>query len=86
MPTDMSEYQRGLTSPASDAKAVTPSSSALPDGSCRALYVGTAGDVEVTTVDGTTITFSDVTSGVLPISVSHVLASSTTATNIIALY
>lgn len=53
----------------------------------RAIYVGGAGDVAVTMADGTTGTFSAVVAGsVLPIQVTQVLSTGTTATLILALY
>lgn len=77
----------GFEQPARDAKAVTPGSSALASGVCKALYVGTAGDVNVITEAGTTVLFAGVTAGsVLPIRCSHVLSTSTDADDIVALY
>ena len=71
---------------AHDAKAVTPSdSTVLP--CTRALWVGTGGTVNVVTGDGTTVAFTNVASGmILPIQVTQVLATSTTASAILALY
>ena len=73
------------TFPASGAAAVTPS-----DGTelnCRALYVGTSGNVVVQMPNrDTAITFSGVLGGtILPVSVRRVMAA-TTASNIVALY
>jgi len=70
-------YAAGFDAPAADAFAITPGSSALSLVT-RAIYVGADGDVVVTMLAGTTVTFADVPAGsVLPIRVSHVLASST---------
>lgn len=70
-----------------DASSVTPGAAALTDGPTRALWVGGAGNIEVTMLGGTTITFVGVTAGtMLDVQVSHVLAGATTATNILALY
>lgn len=66
---------------ASDAFSITPSDSATLR--AAALYVGGAGNVAVTTEDGTTLTFAGVQSGsILPVKVSRVLATGTTATAI----
>jgi hypothetical protein len=74
-----------LADPAWDAVAVTPGASALGDVT-RGLYVGGAGDVEVTMASGNDVTFTAVPAGtVLPIRCTHVLSGSTTATTIIAL-
>lgn len=77
--------ESSLESPARRAEAVTPNDNAdLPNFS-RALYVGGAGDLEVTTVGGDTVTFA-AASGLLPVCVSRVRASGTSATGIIALW
>ena len=83
---DFSAYNYGLDVPASDAAAVTPSDSA--DLSCfsRALYIGVSGDVSVTIMGGEHVTFTALPVGILPIRVSRVWATATTATNILNLY
>ena len=83
MPDDRFEtYARSLTSPASDAFAVVLDE----DRVARALYIGSGGDVSVVTVEGSTVTFVGLTgSMVLPVSISRVNASGTTATNILGL-
>ncbi len=74
-----------LDSPARRAEAVTPNDGAdLPNFS-RFLYVGGAGDLRITTTGGDTVTLSGV-SGFVPVFVSRVHATSTTATNIVALW
>ena len=83
----MARYGSGLSDPAYFARAVTPGTTALADGVTRGLYVGGAGNVNVTMGDGNDVLFTGVAAGtVLPIRVSHVLATSTTATTITALY
>lgn len=72
-------------SPAYDAQAVTPDDDNDLAAPCRALYIGGAGDVKVTTLKGTTLTLAGV-SGVLPLGVQRVHSTGTTATNIVALY
>lgn len=66
------------------ATAVTPGAGALADGPTKALYIGTAGSLTVTMVDGVSCVFGNVGVGVLPICVSHVTAAA--ASNIVALY
>ena len=69
-----------------DATAVTPGAAALTDGPTRALWVGGAGDVDVTMLGGTAVTFVGVSAGtMLDAQVTHVTAG-TTATGILALY
>jgi hypothetical protein len=71
--------------PAIDAEVVTPGTD-VTNGS-RGLYVGVGGDVVVVTSKGNQRTFKGVPTGaVLPIRVRQVVASGTTATDILALY
>jgi hypothetical protein len=75
------------TSPATLAEAVSPHDSTnFTNGECRALYVGVAGDV-VAIINGTAITFTGMLAGsVYPIRCTRVNSTSTTATNMVALY
>jgi hypothetical protein len=71
---------------AHDGRALTPSDSMEIPGS-RGLWVGTGGDVRVTMVSEQVLTFEAVPSGfLLPIQVTRVWATGTTASGIIALY
>lgn len=82
---------RQLTDPGSGAAAVTTADAGTDaNGPFRCLYVGAAGAVKVTTVDGDTVTFPGVPAGfVLPVSVQLVWTTGTTVatpnTNIIGL-
>ena len=68
--------------------AVTPSDTvAISGGPARALYVGTAGNVVAVTSDGVAVTFTGVQGGsILPIYCLRVNSTSTTASNIVALF
>jgi hypothetical protein len=80
-------YDANKTAPAEKASAVTPSdSTVLTD--VRGLYVGADGDVAVIMVgDTSAVTFVGVKAGtVLPLRVSKVMSTNTTATDIVALY
>lgn len=69
-----------------DAWAVTTSDTTniVPT---RGLYIGAAGNVVVDMAYGTTITFVGVQGGtILPIQVTRIYATSTTASSIVALY
>lgn len=79
-------YPRTLEMPASIGFAVTPNDAAdLPDVT-RALYVGNFGDVTVDMAGGGTLTFLNVDQGVfLPLRVTRVRATGTTATGIVGL-
>ena len=69
-----------------DAAAVTPSDSVdLPQFSV--IYVGGAGNVKVTTAQGTAVTFTGVNAGtVIPVRVRRVWSTGTTATTMTAVF
>lgn len=75
-------------SPCNDAKAVTADDdNDLPDGAAKALYIGGSGNINLDTIDGTTVVFNELIAGsILPVRVARVRSTSTTATNIVALY
>jgi hypothetical protein len=82
-----SSFVEGLTSPADNAAAVTPSDSTDLAFTSRALYIGGAGNIVVTMAGGGDVTFTAVPAGsILPIRVSRVKSTSTTATSIVNLY
>jgi hypothetical protein len=73
------------TAPAGYGVAVTPSDSVVIP-MTRALYVGVGGNIRVTDINGD-VTYANVPAGsILPIQVSRVFATSTTASSIVALY
>jgi hypothetical protein len=73
-------------SPALDAVAVTPSDTTVL-ANVRSLYVGTTGNVAVEFAgDTTAVVFQSVPAGtILPLAVSQVMNTNTTASNIVAL-
>ena len=75
------------SNPAGYAAAVTPSDTVDLTSVARGLYVGVAGNVNVVMPDGATVLFANAGSGtILPVNVRRVMATSTTATSIVALY
>lgn len=72
----------------SSLKAVTPGTGPLPEGPCRALWIGGAGDVAIIASNDTAVVvLKGVPAGTsLPIAAKSVLAANTTATDIVALY
>lgn len=80
------DWKRSIDSVSGAAFAVTPSDSADINAT-RALYIGAAGDVAVVMADDASeVTFVGVTAGaILPVRVSRVKATGTTATSIVGL-
>ena len=72
--------------PASRAFAVVPSDASPLITNVRALYVGTGGDIRLTTEDGDTVTLKNVPNGVLPVACQKVWETGTTALDIVALH
>jgi hypothetical protein len=85
IPTPIPNDFPTLISGADDGAAVTTSDTTLIPRP-KALYVGGAGDVAVQFVAGTTVTLKAVPVGILPIRPVRVMATNTTATNIVGLY
>ncbi|HEU0223730.1 MAG TPA: hypothetical protein VFR34_16175 [Paracoccaceae bacterium] len=75
-----------LTSPFTHAEPVVPSDAVDLPYASRALYVGSQGDVRVTTLGGTIVTFRDHPAGYMPARVARVHATGTSATDIVALW
>ncbi len=72
-----------------DGVAVTPAdATVLPNGICRGVFVtGTTGNIAGTTPSGATVVLTSVPANtVVPIDLSIIAATSTTATGILALY
>lgn len=81
------EHREGLISPLSHAAPVTPDDSVGLIATTRAIYVGGGGDVAITTRGGETVTFTNAPEGLmLPVRATHVLATGTTATDLLALW
>jgi hypothetical protein len=75
------------SNPADNAFEVTPNDSSDLTTTARALYIGTAGNVKVTTAGGDTVTFLSAAAGsILPVRVQRVFSTGTTSTNIMAIY
>jgi hypothetical protein len=75
------------TSPSDRYEAVTPSDTVDLTKPCRSLYVGVAGNVVAVTTADDTVTFTGVVAGeILPIVAKRINSTSTTATDIVALY
>lgn len=76
-----------LESPAREAVAVLPDDINDLVNTSRAIYVGTAGDVAVHMIgQSAPVVFKAVPVGILPIRADRVLATGTTASDIVALW
>ncbi len=87
MATDaFAAFSKGLDAPATKAFDITPSDTADLAEIPRYVYVGSAGDLKVDMMDGGTVTFTAVPAGtLLPIRVTRVYLTGTTATGIVGL-
>jgi len=82
-----SDMPTTLSAPARDAAAVIPNDATDLAVTSRALFIGQAGDVSVVMLGGQTITFAGLAAGtLLPVRVSRVKATGTTAGSIVALW
>lgn len=89
MGADAYKYESNrLESPALNAAAITPNDGADLTEATRAIYVGVSGNLYVDMVGvGTNVAFSGVVAGtVLPLRVTRVYATGTTASGLVALY
>ena len=74
------------TGPASDSFTIVPSDTVDFDWMARTIYVGTGGDVTAVMLSGKVQLFKNVPSGgLLPIRVSRINATGTTATDMVGL-
>lgn len=87
MATQLFNTSNSISAPYKFAAAVTPNDSADLTYTTRAVYIGGAGNMVATMDGGGDVTFTGLTVGsVLPVCVSRIKATSTTATNIVALW
>lgn len=86
MPDRFQNSSPSLSGPAAHGFAVTPNDSTTLAETTRALYVGSAGAIAVLMASGASITFPGVPAGtMLPVRVTKVMATGTSATDIIGL-
>ena len=83
-------YYNGIrydSTPSREAESVTPNDSTDLDRRTKGIWVGSSGDLSVVMHNGDVVIFPGVLGGsLLPIAVSRVRATGTTATGIVALY
>jgi hypothetical protein len=86
MPDRFQNSSPSLSGPASHGFAVTPHDTNVLSETTRALYVGSAGTLAVVMASGASFTFTGVASGtVLPVRATKVMATGTSATEILGL-
>ena len=70
--------------PATDADAITPSDATVLTPT-RGIYCGVSGDVKVTMIDGSAVTFVGLAAGIIhPLQVIMIWSTGTDATSIVA--
>jgi hypothetical protein len=76
----------GMSGPASDAFSIIPDDVTALAQTTRAIYTGSGGDIALVMQGGNTVSFKTVPAGViLPLRASKVMATATTATNMLGL-
>ena len=79
-------FRTHLESPAKDAFAISGNDSTDLANSTRSIYVGGSGNIKLTTIDGSTVTFNGAIAGsILPIRAKRIFSTGTTPTNLIGL-
>lgn len=88
MGTDpFSTVQDSIIAPVNHAAAITPHDTNELTNYAKAIYVGGAGDLKLTTPGGSTVTLVGCLAGTIyPIRAKIVFSTGTTATNLVALY
>jgi len=82
-----STHSPSLMTPCMNGEAVTPHNSTDLAQTSRAIFVGGAGNLVAVMAGGTTVTFTGVVAGsILPIRVTRINSTNTTATNIVSIY
>lgn len=82
-----SKHSRSLTSPPEEAAAVVPDDMTDLARVTRAVYVGNGGDLRVRMLRGGVVTFAGVPDGsLIPMRVSQIYATGTTASDIVGLW
>ncbi|MEM6847572.1 MAG: hypothetical protein AAF580_05775 [Pseudomonadota bacterium] len=84
--SQLTAIPQGGTTPAIDAFPIVPTDGVDLPSLARALYIGSAGDITITTAAGSSVTFVGVSAGtVLPVHTCQVAATGTTAAHLIGL-
>lgn len=76
----------GLESPATGAAQISPSDVTDLATVSRALHAADSGSVQVTMLDGNVVTLTIAAGSILPVRVTRIWATGTTATGLVALF
>ena len=80
-------FGRSLTSPPEHAAEIVPDDAASLAHVTRAVFVGGSGDLRLRMLGGETVTLANVAAGTLvPIRITQVMATGTTATGVVGLW
>ena len=84
----MGDMSQKIDGPAGGAFSITPDDSTDLVRTTRALYIGGSGDIVVDMAgsEQSSVTFTAVPGGILPIRVKRIRSTGTTATGIVGLY
>jgi hypothetical protein len=86
MEDEFSNQTTSLTAPVTKSEVITPNDAQTLNHVTRGLYVGQGGDVTVRMLSGEVTTLANAQSGVLyPLRITQVLATGTTATNLLGM-
>lgn len=87
MPDDFRSTMEALDSPADNFFAVTPHDTNPTIKRTRGIYVGGTGNVSIRDEAGNAVVFNSVPVGtILPVRTEVIMATNTTATNLVGLY
>ncbi|RMH49543.1 MAG: hypothetical protein D6686_08015 [Alphaproteobacteria bacterium] len=86
MKDEFANQVSSLTSPFNYCDQVIPSDTEDLPYASRSLYIGVSGDIRVTTIGGTTVTFRSHPVGYMPGRIRRVHATGTTAADIVAVW
>jgi hypothetical protein len=86
MADNFSGFGNSIDGPGSYAAAITPNDGGDLATSARALWIGTSGNIAVVPVGGGSPVIFKSISGWMPVRVARVMATGTTATDIVAVW
>jgi hypothetical protein len=86
MSDEWATQSTGISGPARNAAAVTPDDGVDLANVSRGIVVGTGGNIAVTMVGGMDVTIAVSDGAILPICVTRIKATGTTATGIVVLW